>query len=110
MSILKEFLLFLFGARPRTVYINSAQIENNDNGNADFSSTVKNRAEVVKLDTKDKIVFYISIVLGIVLFVSLLTILYLSISSKPIPPILRDIFFTTLGYYGGAFISFIKVK
>lgn len=53
----------------------------------------------------------ISYAMAVVLLVSLLAIVFVAIKDPTASPpaVLREIFFATLGYFGGAFIGFVKM-
>lgn len=60
--------------------------------------------------TRSKIVVSINIILGIICLSSFFFIIFYLLvhTDKDIPEIIQNTFFTTLGYFGSAFISFTE--
>jgi hypothetical protein len=74
---------------------------------------LRTRDEYLNLEetrTRSKIVISINIILGIICLSSFFFIIfYLLVNTdKAIPEIIQNTFFTTLGYFGSAFISFTE--
>lgn len=103
MQVLKEFLIFLLSSRRRIVHIRKVK-------KTDAKPDVTQAPTETML--RHRIVLVVTYVMSLVLLSSLIGIILFLILSpdKGAPVILHDMFFGTLGYFGGAFVNFLKVR
>lgn len=103
MHVFWKFIIFLFSRQKRIVHIRAAR------------KKMPEEACAAKVPTetmlKHRIVLVATCVMSLALLISLTAIVVFLIVSpdKDTPIILRDVFFGTLGYFGGAFVSFLNV-
>ena len=105
MHALREFLSFLFSRQRRVVHIRAVK---RTAAKPDSSANEANTP--IEIILKHLIVLIVTYVMSIVLVISLMGILTFLLLYREVPVLLHDMFFGTLGYFGGAFVTFLKSR
>ena len=106
MLLLKEFLSFLYAKPASVVQIGAVKISDESEEDENLGTA----SSETKL--KFKIGLLVTNVMSFLLVASFLAIVAFSffLPDKEMPNIFRDILIAVLGYFGGAFTSFYKLR
>jgi len=111
MSKLERFLIFLFTDQ-RIKTVNIRALKKSKKKVTTTNSDPKTEAAQVSGSLRFRVHAMISYVLAFVLVISLIGLLIygLVMKDESMVPVLRDILFAVLGYFGGAFSAFNRIE